>query len=321
MGGEAGVSSASGQGSLFWLTAWLRRTEPGEQAAPASDLRGLRALVVDDLPEALEALSGRLVSFGIRVDTAPGGQVALKLLRDAQRSGLAYDLFLVDGLMPGMDGWTFLGEARELLGSIPPSLLVTAIDDPKLWHRSRAAGFAAALRKPVTASTLHDALSALLRQASPVNQRPSTETAESKVLKQLAGLRVLLVEDNPVNQEVAVELLSSVGLVVDCASDGQEGLQLALTQPYDLILMDMQMPVMDGLACSRQIRERLGSSPPIIAMTANAFGEDRQACLEAGMNDHLAKPVDPASLYAMVLLWLAPQAGSPEQGPAAEPPT
>jgi PAS domain S-box-containing protein len=318
MGGESGVNSASGQGSLFWLTAWLRRTEPGETPSPGSDLRGLHALIVDDLPEALETLSARLVSFGLQVDTAPGGQVALDLLRDAQRSGRAYDLFLVDGLMPGMDGWQFLREARQLLGSVPPSLLVTAIDDPNLWQRSRAAGFDAALRKPVTASTLHDALSALLRQPSPARSPAAVETAETTVRQRLAGLRVLLVEDNPVNQEVAVELLHSVGLDVECAGDGQEGLQLALSQPFDLVLMDMQMPVMDGLQCSRRIRERLGDAPPIIAMTANAFGEDRQACLDAGMNDHLAKPVEPARLYEMLLRWLAPQTGPVAPDPEAD---
>ncbi|WP_374562988.1 PAS domain-containing protein [Ideonella sp.] len=145
--------------------------------------------------------------------------------------------------------------------------------------------------------------------------------AESEALlrRHHAGQRVLLVEDNAINQEVGGELLDRVGLAVETASDGRRAVELASTRAYDLILMDMQMPVMDGLAATRAIRRRLGPGLPIIAMTANAFGEDRSACLQAGMNDHVAKPVDPAGLYTTLLRWLPERAPRPEQAPTTVP--
>jgi CheY-like chemotaxis protein len=115
---------------------------------------------------------------------------------------------------------------------------------------------------------------------------------------------VLLVEDNEVNREVAEELIANAGLIVELANDGRAAVELALSRAYDLIMMDMQMPVMDGLQAAREIRARAGPGIPIIAMTANAFAEDRLACLEAGMNDHVAKPVDPVMLYSTLLRWL-----------------
>jgi two-component system sensor histidine kinase/response regulator len=198
-----------------------------------------------------------------------------------------------------------LRRAADVLGSgMPPSILVTACDDPEMWRSSRDAQVGRVLLKPLTGSVLHDALVALLQRAGGVHAGVPASTAEAQLRVCHPGARILLAEDNPINQEVAIELLRTVDLVVDVAKDGRTAVELAGQNPYALVLMDMQMPIMDGLEATRQIRHSGNTSTPIIAMTANAFGEDRAACLEAGMDDHLPKPVDPESLYAMLLRWL-----------------
>jgi CheY-like chemotaxis protein len=206
-----------------------------------------------------------------------------------------------------MDGVETLHQLRRSLGRrTPPSILVTAFDVTPAWQLASAARYDAVLVKPVTASALHDCLAGVLKKqalpALPTSTAPGA--GETRLRANHAGQRILLAEDNPVNQEVARALLGVVGLEVDCAPDGASAVEMALSRPYALILMDMQMPVMDGLAATRAIRLQAGPATPIIAMTANAYGEDRAACLAAGMNDHLAKPVNPETLYAMLLRWL-----------------
>jgi CheY-like chemotaxis protein len=194
---------------------------------------------------------------------------------------------------------------------MPPSILVTAFDDAAMWEQALAVGCDAVLVKPVTASALHEALVRVLRGQAVVPTAPSAPGAAEAVLQRRhAGQRVLLVEDNPINQEVAEALLSAAGLQVETAGDGAQAVDKVQASAYDLVLMDVQMPVMDGLEATRPIRTRQGPGLAIIAMTANAFGEDRLACLAAGMNDHVANPVDPELLYATLLRWLPP-AGTP----------
>ena len=319
MGGEVGMESKPGQGSTFWFTAWLGRAEQaGDRAVPVS-LQGLRALLVDDLPEALQALADRLQLLGLQVDAQPSGAAALQRVTSEIHAGRAFDVLLIDWRMAPMDGIETLQRLRSLLGAgTPPAILATAFDETAMWHQARIAQVDAVLVKPITASALHDTLSRLLRKQVglllsvplPIGQ------AEADLQRHHAGQRVLLAEDNPVNQEVGRELLRRAGLVVDTADNGRRAVELALTRGYDLVLMDMQMPELDGLAATREIRARAGQGLPIIAMTANAFGEDRQACLDAGMNDHVAKPVRPDHLYATLRRWLPLRDG---RGGAAPP--
>ncbi len=300
MGGTVGVTSQPGQGSTFWFTARLGK--PAEPAAarhrpyPA----GLRALVADDLPEARIVLTGLLEALAFRAEAADGGEAALNRVAAADHAGQAFDLVVLDWHMPDLDGIETVRRLRDLpLSQRPARLLVTAYDEPGLRKQAAAAGFDAVLSKPVTPSALHDTLLWVLGGRAP---RPISPERPADGLR---GARVLLCEDNPINQEVALALLHEAGVAADLAENGEAAVRLASQHGYALILMDMQMPVMDGLEATRAIRalpER--SEVPIIAMTANAFSEDRQRCLDAGMNDHLAKPVDPEALFAALARWL-----------------
>ncbi len=309
MGGEVGLRSELGQGSTFWFTAWLGGAqEAGEMTAPyASD--GLRALLVDDLVEARCALGDRLAMLGLKVDTLPSGAAALDKVDAEMAAGRPYDLLVVDWRMEAMDGIETLRHLAQKLGArMPPRILVSALDDPDMRQQASMLGCEAVLIKPVATSALQDALAHVLRRQGVV--RPSAPLsdpgdARSQLERQHAGKRLLLVDDNPINQEVACELLAKAGLVVEVAGDGATAIELVQSRTYDLVLMDVQMPVMDGLTATRQIRSRMGHQLPILAMTASAFVEDRQNCLDAGMNDHVSKPVDPRALYATVLRWLS----------------
>nr|WP_186329886.1 response regulator [Variovorax boronicumulans] len=329
MGGEAGVDSAPGSGSSFWFTAWLGRAAQAPRPAMQPALQGLRALVIDDLPEALAVIGEQLQLLGVQVDAVRSCEEAVRRIETRMAARQAYDVLLIDWRMEPADGIETLRRLRALLGDgIPPSILVTAFDEPTLVARARAAHFDAVMLKPLTSAALHDRLVELLCSTETGAEAAGLHASDAASLLQQrhAGQRILLAEDNPVNREVAQDLLQLVGLVVETAWDGGRAVEMALSRSYDLILMDVQMPVMDGTEATRAIRQRDGEGTPIIAMTANAFAEDRQACLDAGMNDHVGKPVDPETLYAKLLRWLPlrepassglqplAQAGGPTQG-------
>ena len=313
MQGEAGASSEPGVGSLFWFTARLTRAARSTTTRSRA-LAGVRVLLADDLPDARDALSHMMRRFGIHADTAADGEQTLAMAEAAARAGTPYDVHVLDWKMAGFDDIELARRLHARHGGGTRFILVSAYDDASLAALAHAAGILRVLPKPVAASALHDALLEVLAGTAPRAAAPPSRTragpgdAFETLRATRAGARVLLAEDNLVNRELAVELLRSAGLEVEVAGDGTEAIALGAHGDYDLILMDMQMPRVDGLEATRALRaDPATARTPIVAMTANAFGEDRAACLAAGMNDHVAKPVDPQTLYATLLRWLAPR--------------
>ncbi|HET7867143.1 MAG TPA: response regulator [Burkholderiaceae bacterium] len=312
MHGEVGMQSEPGQGSLFWFTARLERATTHSARLRTTSLRDLKVLVVDDLPEAREALVHMLQALGVQAETATSGDEALAALRNVSPYS-PYDALVMDWQMPQHDGIETLRRMQaEMPQAVPPSVLATAVDDERIWSEARQAGFGTVLLKPVTPSTLHDSLMELVFGHAPTSASAAwSGRGETALRRHNAGAHVLLVEDNAVNREVAFDLLRSAGLEVDMAEDGLQAVDKARSALFDLILMDVQMPGMDGLQATRAIHALPGhAGTPIVAMTANVFEEDRAACLEAGMVDHVAKPVEPHVMFSTLMRWLpARQAG------------
>jgi len=309
MGGDAGVISAPGQGSCFWMTVRMRqvREEAARYLIPA--LLGKRALVVDDTPVTRLVHAQLLRQAGFEAETSAAGEEALRLVVEADAEGRPFDLLLVDLLMPGTDGFdTLLLMRGQSLNRQPMAWLVTASGDEAILADAPAAGFAETLLKPLSATSLHEALTyhlpALLDHTAVDAPLLQEAAAIEQLQGKLAGRSLLLVEDDPINQEVAHDLLSEIGCRIDIAGNGVEALACVARHDYDLILMDMQMPEMGGLEATERIRRLPGGGAiAIIAMTANAFSEDREACMAAGMNDFLSKPMLPEALYATLLRW------------------
>lgn len=320
MGGEVGLESEPGTGSTFWFTVRVGIAPRQTHAlVPNPDLRGCRALVVDDNDSLRSVLREMLQSMTFTVADAASGELAVQEVQRAASAGEPVAIIFLDWQMPGMDGLETARRIRALgIDPQPHIVMVTAYGgDHALYRDDDSAAIAEVLTKPVTPSLLFDAAIRALGGEKRKTFAPDAPALplEDK-LSAIRGAHILLVEDNEINQEVAVEILTDAGLRVDTAENGLVALEKLRRNPYDLVLMDMQMPVMDGLTATAEIRKdpRLAHLP-IVAMTANAMLQYRNECIAAGMNDHIAKPIEPIQLWTTLLTWIPPI----RTGPSATP--
>jgi len=318
MGGEVGVESAVGQGSTFWFTVRLGlglARERSNVPRPIPNMRGQAVLVVEDHDGARAVLRDMLANMNFRVREASSGLEAVTEVRRAAVAGDPYAIVFLDWHMPGIDGVETARRLQALgLEREPRFVMVTAYGAEDVMREAEGVGIREFLIKPVTPSTLFDSSLRVLGLASAELRDPPPPLAER--LAPLQGARILLVEDNELNQEVAVGLLSGAGFTIEVAGNGRVALEKVRGASYDLVLMDVQMPEMDGLQAAAEIRRIPGLEDlPILAMTANAMQQDRQACEAAGMNDFISKPVEPEDLWEKLARWLPRQVGFPDGSP------
>jgi PAS domain S-box-containing protein len=325
MGGQIGVESETGCGSTFWFTAEFDK-EPSPSAAREANPAGApcKLLVVDDHASNRQVALSLVQAFGGTGDEAPDGVAALSQLRAAVRSGAPYQVALVDKIMPGMSGEDLakrILEDPEISGT--RLVLVSALGHHTETRQWKAQGFAASLTKPLRAAHVNRCLKNLLTVMPAERLEPSAPLA-NPIPKRPERKRILIAEDNQTNQEVVLTILKKLGYQAEAVGNGVEAVKCLEQMSYDLVLMDCQMPEMDGYEASRRLRApsaRLANpGVPIIAITANALEGDMDKCLAAGMNDYLPKPVHPQQLAAMLAKWLAPGASTaPATVPVAAP--
>ena len=291
MGGTIALTSEPGKGTEFIVTLCFTRS--GQKAEPKQlpQLEGLRALVADDDTNTCLNVSTMLSKIGMRPEWTISGKEAVIRTKYAVEQGDEFSVYIIDWLIPDMNGIEIVRQIRKVIGNRCPIIILTAYDWADIEDEARAAGVTAFCEKPLFLSELRRVL------AEPFRAEPAAKPAQPTAAD-LKGKKLLLVEDNELNREIALEILKEAGFVVDTAEDGAVAVQKikqAAPGQYDLILMDIQMPNLDGYEATRQIRalpDAEKASIPIFAMTANAFEEDRQNALEAGMNGHIAKPLD-----------------------------
>jgi CheY-like chemotaxis protein/HPt (histidine-containing phosphotransfer) domain-containing protein len=310
MGGNIGCESEEGRGSEFFFTArFAKQEEQSRERLAPPDVRGIRVLVVDNNATNREILVTQFGSWGARADAAPDGDTALRLMRRAAETGEPYHVAVLDMQMPEMTGEE-LGKAIKTDESLARThlMMMTSVGERGDASRFEGLGFSAYLVKPVGQSDLYDALAVVLSEDRRRTYK-HIETRHSIREFRRTNCRILLAEDNITNQQVALGILDKLGLEADAVANGEEAVKALEAVPYDLVLMDVQMPVMDGLEASRSIRSPgsrvLNPEIPIIAMTAHAMTGDRETCLEAGMDSYLSKPIDPQAMASEIDRWLA----------------
>jgi ethanolamine permease len=318
MGGTIGVTSQLGKGSTFKFTARLGKgAETSRPSLLRSDLHGRRVLIIDDNSHSRTVLSNMLRSLTLVPDEAASGEEGIEMVRQADKHGEAYEIAFVDWQMPKLDGI----ETGKRIGALsdlsvrPHLVMVTAYGREEVLRQAENSGFENVLVKPVTSSMLFETMAGVFQTA--LEKSEPAESGLSFDIERTRGARVLLVEDNSINQEVALGQLEDAELLVDVAENGVIAVQMVQQNAYDVVLMDIQMPVMDGLEATREIRsDPRFQTLPIIAMTADALVSDREMCLKAGMNDHIAKPIDPDDLFGVLLRYLKRPEGNGKRGEA-----
>jgi signal transduction histidine kinase/CheY-like chemotaxis protein len=310
MGGEVGVESEPGKGSTFWFTARLGIGKAARKTwQPQPDMRGRHVLIVDDSANARAVMGDMLREMSFEVDAVASGQEALAAVRVAHKLGHPFDAVLLDWRMPDMDGIETVRHLRELDIAPPHVAIITAYGREELFAQTAELGIDMVLVKPVGASALFDALIRMLggHAGAPEAMDAASALEAPPGLAAIRGATVLLAEDNSLNQQVASELLADAGMSVDIARTGREAVAMAQHKAYDLVLLDMHMPEMDGLEASRTLRAMPQfSALPIVAMTANVMQADRDQCMAAGMNDFVGKPIEPEALWQVLLRWIKP---------------
>jgi len=308
MGGGIWVESEPGKGSTFQFTATFGR-QVGERVGRIKpqppELQGLRILAVDDNATAREILVDILRSFGFDVQAVNSGKAALAAVESAEQP---FDLIVMDWIMPSMDGVETTRAIDQLLESPPPVIMITAYGREEAAEASPEVSFSSILAKPVSPSTLLDGIMEAFGHEAENGSRIAYHAEdETEAAAKLRGAKVLLVEDNEINQELALELLTTNGVIASVANDGQEALTMLGKADFDGVLMDCQMPVMDGYEATREIRKQEKYKDlPVIAMTANVMAGDREKVLDAGMNDHIAKPINVREMFTTMAKWITP---------------
>ena len=314
MQGDIRAESEPGMGSAFIFTVSLGRgtEDVRERYVPAVDLRGMRTLVVDDNATARALFTKSLESFSFRVTAVQSGEAALEELKEASARGDSFQLVLMDWKMGGMNGVeTVAGiRSRPALSSVSRIVMITAYGRDEIRRSAEEAGADAFLMKPVNQSVLFDTIMGVFGHGARFKSlSPAQGSSEPEGMHRIRGARILLAEDNEINRQIAVELLEKAGMAVDVVTNGIEAVAAVDRSSYDLVFMDIQMPEMDGFTATREIR-RLKKTDvaelPIIAMTAHAMAGDREKSLDAGMNDHVTKPIDPSLLLRTLLRWIRP---------------